>query len=283
MVTQVRRELSDEERQAIRGLATELERRDGAPPLSDQALADLVGDAGVHVLVRTDGHLRGYGQLAHGSAEVLAGPEELNAVLDALEAQADDFEIWAHGSTSRIAAAVAARGYEQVRLLHRLRRPLGDIAEAAWPVGVHGRTFELGRDEPAWLALNAAAFAHHPEQGRWTRADLEAREKEDWFDPDGFLIAERSGEMIGFHWTKRHPDAVGEVYVLGVAPGAQGTGLGKALLMKGLRHLAASGSSEVILYVDDDNATALRLYERAGFERAATDIQFRRPGRARSG
>ena len=53
--------------------------------------------------------------------------------------------------------------------------------------------------------MNAAAFAHHPEQGQWTAPDLDHRMAEDWFDPAGFLVLDApDGEMAGFHWTKVH-------------------------------------------------------------------------------
>ncbi|WP_345713934.1 GNAT family N-acetyltransferase, partial [Kineococcus glutinatus] len=137
---------------------------------------------------------------------------------------------------------------------------------------------------------NAAAFAGHPEQGRWGAADLRARTAADWFDPAGFLLAEEvahgggpdpDGEhprLLGFHWTKREPgSAVGEVYVLGVAPAAAGRGLGRVLAVAGLRHLAGRvGLAE--LYVDGGNTAAVRLYRGLGFERAALDVQYRLPG-----
>jgi ribosomal protein S18 acetylase RimI-like enzyme len=127
------------------------------------------------------------------------------------------------------------------------------------------------------LAVNAAAFATHPEQGRWTQADLQARIDEPWFDAAGFLIAEgNDGSLLGYHWTKVHPDGAGEVYVLGVAPTAQTLGLGNALLVRGLRHLAGRGCTEVLLYVDGDNPAAMRLYERAGFHEHDLDVQWRR-------
>ena len=61
------------------------------------------------------------------------------------------------------------------------------------PAGVTIRTFRPGQDEAAWLAVNAAAFANHPEQGAVTAADLAERMAEPWFDPDGFFVAERDG------------------------------------------------------------------------------------------
>ena len=117
---------------------------------------------------------------------------------------------------------------------------------------MHVRPFRPGRDEDAWLRVNARAFATHPEQGSWTADDLRLREAEPWFDPDGFLLAWRGdpddgGVLLGFHWTKVHPpgdvgdEAVGEVYVLGVDPGAQGLRLGRALTDLGLAHLRGRG------------------------------------------
>ena len=121
------------------------------------------------------------------------------------------------------------------------------------------RAFVPGQDEEAWLAVNAAAFAHHREQGRMTRADLEAREAEPWFDPAGFLLAERDGDLVGFHWTKVHPDGSARSTCSGVAPAAQGLRLGPALLTRGLAWLAEHGcGTAMLLYVDDDNPGALR-------------------------
>jgi mycothiol synthase len=145
------------------------------------------------------------------------------------------------------------------------------------------RTFEPGRDEEAWVAVNAAAFAHHPEQGRMTVSDLRQRMAEPWFDPAGFFLAERDGELLGFHWTKVHPSRpehegrVGEVYVLGVSPTAQGLGLGTALTATGLHHLRDRGLDTVILYVEADNEPAIAVYQKLGLRRASVDAMYERP------
>ncbi|GAB3869054.1 hypothetical protein GCM10027610_127630 [Dactylosporangium cerinum] len=171
-------------------------------------------------------------------------------------------------------------------MLLQLRRSLfTPLDEVALPDGVTLRAFRPGEDDAAWLAVNAAAFADHPEQGRWTLDDLRVRLREPWFDAEGFLLAIRGGELIGFHWTKIHGDLgdhahepIGEVYVLGVAPGAHGGGLGRALTLAGLRYLRSRGLSQVMLYVDEDNPRAVALYQRLGFVRWATDVNFRRGG-----
>jgi mycothiol synthase len=73
-----------------------------------------------------------------------------------------------------------------------------------------------------------------------------------------------------------HSDGAGEVYVLGVDPAAQGMRLGAVLLQRGLAYLAQHGCTDVLLYVDDSNGTALKLYERAGFHQHDLDVQWAR-------
>ncbi len=208
------------------------------------------------------------------------------ALVRELIAVADGFPIrlWAHGDLPAAAKLAKAAGFERVRALWQMRRSLaGPLDQPVFPAGSTLRTFRPGQDEDEWLGLNRRAFASHPEQGAWTRHDLDLREREPWFDPAGFFIAERDGTMAGFHWTKVHgpadaPGSVGEVYVVGVDPREQGTGLGRALTLAGLRYLRGRGLAEAMLYVDEDNAPAIRLYEGLGFTRWGTDAMYRHAG-----
>lgn len=126
------------------------------------------------------------------------------------------------------------------------------------------RTFLPGLDEEKWLELNTRCFADHPEQGRLSLTDLNQRMSEPWFDPHGFFVYE-DGEMVAFCWTKIHSPTRGEIYVVGVDPRAQGQGLGRKLAIAGLRYLKSKDLHEAILYVDQENASARKLYERLGF------------------
>ena len=148
------------------------------------------------------------------------------------------------------------------------------------PEGIEIRTFRPGDDDEAWVALNAIAFAGHPEQEFVALEDLHERQAESWFDPAGFFLAERPTEdrLLGFHWTKVHerPERVGEVYVVGVHPDARGTGLGLAITVTGLEYLASLGLPEVILYADETNVGAVRMYERLGFKIDNTDVEYAR-------
>lgn len=295
---------------AVRALGEAARARDGVEALGEQTILSLAGDAAVrHVLAHDGGTIVGYAQVdlgaapdAPASAELVVAPdrrragtgsrllEEVRAV--AREADRPGVHVWAHGDLPAAQALARSAGLRVTRELLRLARPLGrldaptdDAAGTAGtagtettttaPAGVTVRPFVVGQDEDAWLTVNARAFADHPEQGRMTRADLEAREREPWFDPADLLLAERDGRLVASVWMKIEPGADdGELYVLGVDPDAQGTGLGRYLTARVIEHLAARGLRRVVLYVEGDNVPALRTYERAGFTRDRVDVQY---------
>ena len=279
--------LSPDTAEAVRELARLSPDSSDSPPLSEQALLRLSAGPPVrHLVSEQDGTLLGYAQLdldgqAHAVELVATDPLVATELLTAASrlTGAGGLRLWAHGRNSVAAQAASQAGWQPVRTLLQLRRSLTDLelTEPQLPEGVTLRTFRPGADDQAWLAVNARAFASHPEQGSWTEADLADRIAAAWFDPAGFLLAVRDGQLLGYHWTKVHSDTaepMGEVYVLGVDPAAQGLRLGKALLAAGLRHLKDRGLSTVLLYVEADNSTARGLYESLGFSVFARDIQF---------
>jgi mycothiol synthase len=184
---------------------------------------------------------------------------------------------------SAAAQALAARaGLVAGRTLLIMRRDLEEpLPEPVVPAGMTIRTFRPGWDEAAWLAVNAAAFANHPEQGALTDVDLAERMAEPWFDPAGFFLAERDSALVGFHWTKQHEGRLGEVYVLGVAPPGHRQGIGRALLLTGLWHLRRRGNTAVELYVEAASGPAVALYSSYGFSTTGRDVMYaQRPTRA---
>jgi mycothiol synthase len=300
----------------VLGLVHAAAEEDGVAPLSEHVMLHLRygGEpAARNLLAVSDGELAGY---AHLDAADQAGPEQgLSgelvvhpahrrrgtglALTRALAAAAGErpLRVWAHGDLPAAAGLAAAAGFARVRALWQMRRSLRAALEPPRLAdGVTIRTFVAGQDEDAWLDLNARAFASHPEQGAWTREDLDLREREPWFDPRGFFLAERGGKLAGFHWTKIHGSAgaaaadaapgadpgaaararepIGEVYVVGVDPDVRGAGLGKALTLVGLNYLRDRGLPQVMLYVDESNTAAIRLYESLGFTRWHTDVMF---------
>jgi mycothiol synthase len=156
---------------------------------------DVVAGAAAELVVHPAFRGRGYGRL----------------LVEAAHEQAPDgrLRLWAHGDRPAARRLAESMGFRVVRRLERLRRSLySPLPGLHLPETVRVRAFRPGEDDAAWLALNARAFAGHPEQGSWTERDLAARMCETWFDPEGFLIAEEDGpdgpQMVAFHWTKVH-------------------------------------------------------------------------------
>jgi len=282
--------LNPARREEVLRLTAAASASDAVAPLSEHVMLHLRygGTAGLDLTTARAGHVAGYAYLEVDEAGVASGELVVDpahrrhgagrALLGAMAAQAGDrpLRVWAHGDLPAAAGLAQAAGLHRVRALWQMRRSLRDpLPEPSVPAGVTLRTFVPGTDEDEWLRLNAAAFAHHPEQGAWARADLDMREREAWFDPAGFFLAERSGRLVGFHWTKVHDAVTGEVYVVGVDPAAHGGGLGRALTLTGLRYLRDARSlTEVMLYVDESNRTAVRMYETLGFSRSTTDVMY---------
>nr|WP_281275490.1 mycothiol synthase [Saccharothrix australiensis] len=282
--------LSAEQGAEVARLLEAAERVDGVAPVGEQVVLRLRPGApgSGHLLARDGGALVGYLHLdlfgdADGNrvAELAVHPDHRRqgigtALVTAAAERAEPLRVWAHGDHPGARALAAALGYRKVRELLRLRRALDDaLPEPVLPEGVRLRAFVPGQDEAAVVYVNHRAFAWHPEQGAMSIEDVRQREEERWFDPAGFLLAvDAEDRLLGFHWTKAHTAELGEVYVVGVDPDAQGGGLGKALTLAGLAHLRRTGSREVMLYVESDNAPALAVYTRLGFSRWDSDAQY---------
>lgn len=283
---------------AVRRLADEIEAKTGTPPFGETTWLGLLDggtrdDVGL-LLPHADGTLDGYAHVARHHADAWsletatrAGPdsrrveERVSLVRAALDAVAEHggghVTMWAHAPTDDGDAVAQQAGLTPERDLLQLRVPLPLDEPVRWPDGITVRTFVPGTDEDAWIAVNNLAFAGHPEQGNWGREILERREAEAWFDPSGFLLAFEGddgdhGGLAGFCWTKvhlAHPprerDPLGEIYVIGVDPHHQGTGLGRALVVGGLDALAQRGITHGMLFVDADNTAAVGLYTGLGF------------------
>jgi mycothiol synthase len=311
-VTRLTRLGPDEIDQVLK-LAESASDTDGAYPLSEQVVLNARhgGQVSVvHLLIRdADGALAGYGSVdtadpvEGAEAELVVHPMRrrrglglalVEAALDV--AGRDDprgrLRLWAHGDHPSASALGLRLDFHRARTLLRMRRSLSTaLPETRLPAGLSLRHFRPGVDEVDWLALNARAFADHPEQGRWTSRDLAERMAEPWFDPTGFLLAtDADGRLLGFHWTKTHGgppesgdapprrphESIGEVYVVGVDPAEHGRGLGRALTVAGLCHLRSMGIRQAMLYVDESNTRALALYTWLGFSRWSADVNYRR-------
>ena len=257
---------------------------DGAPPFSDQSLVDfesgdraLLGEAGVSAAIFNDEEfelvvapaLRGRGNGRSLVAQLLALESPPSAA-------------WSHGDLPGARALAAEFGFVATRTLLQLRAPVSSTVGVPAP-GI--RAFQPGVDDASWLELNAQAFAEHPEQGKLTQHDLDARKAEPWFEPQDFLILEREGRFAGFCWLKvtgSGNERIGEIYAVGVAPQHQGEGLGRLLMHAGLSHLSSIGVRTAALYVESDNVPAVELYRSLGFTQHTIDVRYVAPGNAQA-
>ncbi len=320
--------LDDGGRANVQVLAAAASAADGVAPLSEQPLLDLSSrDPDItHVVAHDEGGgVVGYAQIdrrgpaasaelvvhpqarRHGVGRTLLRTARRDASLPSRSGepgQHGTLRVWAHGNLAAAQALAAAESLTVVRELRRMERtlnPASSSEELPWipsvPMVIASlgpdslvQAFQPGRDEEAWLTLNARAFAHHPEQGRLTLADLHARMAEEWFDAQGFFVVRGGGgpggesiaddgPLVAAVWTKITPEArrtgsTGELYVLAVDPQAQGRGWGRRLTTLALASLRASGLTTAELWTDATNLAAVATYERAGFRTAATDVQY---------
>jgi mycothiol synthase len=272
--------LDEPDRAAVDALLDAAERAGRDEALTEDARERLATGAGVRHALRRDrgGAVDGYAVVADG--EPLAAEPALGSydtgLAELLEGLARPATLLLRPADDAITSALEARGWRKTRGLGRMRRALP--APPPPPTDLVIRPFEPGHDEARWVAQNNAAFAGHPTQSKMTVAKLEARERQPWFDPKGFLLLVDGDALLASCWTKVHPfedGDVGEIYVISVAPTAQGRGLGRVAVLAGLAHLAGLGIRVAELFVEDTNVGAVRLYEALGFETVSRVVELR--------
>jgi len=284
------RPLDDGVRRRILEVAAAEESQSGRRPFSEGLRAALHSRDDAADWLWLDPPGRAYAGRQHGPTapvvEITADPGSPAAgpeLLRRLTAELPGALLWTHGDRSAGRCSAELVGLRKLRELWLMvgdPGTTGIAADTAPPEGVLLRDFDPATDVGAWLALNREAFTDLADQASWTEADLRQRLDSDWFDPHGFIVAERDGRLVGFHWTKVDPGAgfsgrpSGEVYVLAVAAEQRGGGLARALLHAGLEHLRASGLRSVHLFVDADNSPAIGLYGAAGFRHRDSDRQY---------
>lgn len=279
---------------------------DGIPPIADHVLLHLRhgGDrADTHILFEDSGPLVGYAHLdttdeVEGpSAELFIHPhyrkqsygrQLLSHIRDIAGPR---LRLWSHGDLPGAQTLATHSGFFRVRTVIHMQMALSDVPQPRATTSI--RNFLPGIDNAEWLALNNAIFKNHPEQGQWRIQDLEIRIAEDWFDPQGFLLATDNEKIMGFCWTKIHgghshnhghdqPDhdheALGEIYSMGVAPAYAQRGIGRDITLAGLHYLRYRGVHSAILYVDELNNSARNLYQSIGFYESGRDVLYRLSG-----
>ena len=150
---------------------------------------------------------------------------------------------WSHGDHPAAARLAAAYGLERVRELWVMRRPASAASARGRGAGrCRGPVVPTGGRRRGRAGQRGGVRAP-PRAGRdgpggarasgWRRTGSTR--------PACSSPTRATGFCSGFHWTKRHSPELGEVYVVGIDPAAQGRGLGRVLTAAGLAHLASGG------------------------------------------
>ena len=285
--------MDNDDAAAVHDLLAAATAADDRPPLSDHLYLDLVSrdsDRFTGFVIRSPNQagLAGYAQLSRSNKseafEVVIHPDHRQqssalaaellslALTTAAERGEGVVNWWIFEPSDDDHHVATGAGMQHDRTLFQMHRSLPTGID----VTIETRPITTADDE-AWLTVNNRAFAQHGEQGGWTVETLQQRRSEEWFDPAGFLLHERDGEVAGFCWTKVHgsgSDRIGEIYVIAVDPKFHGLGLGKKLTLAGLNYLANQGITRAMLYVDAHNVAAVGLYERIGFAVTTTTVGY---------
>lgn len=298
-----RRVLSPDDQRAVHAILDAAGDADGVAALGEAPVAALGrhSPAVHHVLAFDADVLVGYASVLPGrdgepsTVEAVVAPPArgrgigTELLTAALAVGGADTRAWAHGDLPAARALAARLGLVPRRELLQLRRGLEELPALPSHDDIELRTYAGPADDAEILRVNNAAFDWHPEQGGWTAEQIVERTGADWFDPAGlFLAFDRSvggaddAKLLGFHWTKIHDEQLGEVYIVGVDPAAQGRGLGRQLTLAGLHYLAQRVST-VTLYVEGDNTAALATYRNLGFARYLADVAYGRADDAADG
>jgi mycothiol synthase len=295
--------LSKSQQESVLALIKAAHDFDGTPAIAEHVLLHLRhgGDkSDSHLVIEENKEVIAYAHLdttdlvAGPSVEAVVHPQHrskgLGALIlkEAIKICGDKTRIWSHGDLPAAKAIAASLKLERLWSNLLMSKSLGEIqpVTSKYPI----RTFIPGLDNQAFLALNNKVFADYPDQGGWSEDDLKVRVNESWFDDKGFFVAEDSGELIGFCWTKIHGahthshsggdddhghEALGEIYVLAVNPDYKGQGVGRDLTITGLNYLKYQGLNNVMLYVGVENKPAFKLYKSLGFNEFGSDVMYR--------
>jgi ribosomal protein S18 acetylase RimI-like enzyme len=135
-----------------------------------------------------------------------------------------------------------------------------ELRAPVWPSGVTLRPFERDRDARELWQVVMTSFAgtfgsHQRSFEEWSAMVLDRG-----YDA---VCAVDDGVIVGVA-TRVVRNGDGHVGQLGVLPAHRGRGIALALLLECFRRDAAAGLTATTLTVDGANATAKRLYEKAG-------------------
>ena len=183
-------------------------------------------------------------------------------------------------------------GYELARYFFDMERTLHEegspvkVPDPVYPAGIAVQSMDERPDLDALVLTVNEAFRDH-----WGHTDTTLEQWQHWTSepdhrPELWYIAwdtekDEPAGLCGNGIVPEHNDRVGRqegwVHVLGVRRAYRKQGLGRALLLTGMKALQDEGMQWAMLSVDAESLTgALRLYEGVGFQPVKRSVAFRK-------
>lgn len=178
------------------------------------------------------------------------------------------------------------QGFTPVRYFFKMARPLGQpVPEPQFPAGFTMRHSQGEADIEPWVDVFNQSFIdhwnHHPmlveSHRNWLQSPNYNRERDlICLAPDGRFAA------FCFCWIDLADNIhsnrkEGWIDMLGTRRGFRNMGLGRAMLLAGMRRLKADGMDTAVLGVDAENPSgALKLYESVGFYKVHTTASYQK-------
>jgi mycothiol synthase len=212
-------------------------------------------------------------------AAMLHWAEGRAAALAAMHPTNGKAMLGANASSTEIDATALLRdaGYHETFSMVEMRFDAFDmLSPVELPAGLVFRPVSPDQYRAIWESVQAA-YVNSPQNVLATEEDYQEWLASPTFDPTLWRVA-WDGERIAGQALCEIAKGRGEVAEVSVGAPWRRCGLGRALVVAGLRALAERGVSEARLYVRADNIYgAPRLYERVGFRPLKRFARYRKP------
>ena len=288
--------LSLNKKEQINELFIAAHKTDDKLPVSEDIIYSLNYTYSYHLIATNDQKIVGYLNLTKSRLENLTTAELIvypsmrglgigKALIYAGIAKSKSkLTIWARNNLNTTQTIAHSMNFMIKCKLSKMYRSLDNLPSLHRSNHIRIKTYLSLLNIKEVLKVNNAAFLWHLEQSSWVMHDIIKEYSKPWFDPDGLFVAydQKSGKIVGFHWTKVHwklndtyyYNNVGEVYVLGIDLPVQMCGIGSIITLTGLKHLAKLNCKNAILYVNSNNLKAITTYKNLGFKVFSTDVAY---------
>lgn len=172
---------------------------------------------------------------------------------------------------------VRKRGFRVTRRHWQMSLTEYGVGVLQIPSGFELCHFRPGDEESLCLLQNlvfTGSWGFHPN----TVEEIRYLVNEDWCRPNSILFICEGQRKVGYCWMMDHPIDKNKGYIrmMGINPIYRNQGLGKAILVAGIKHLKKCGKKEIELLVDSRNQSAKRLYQSVGFQKKGTTLWYQR-------